>query len=114
MRSMTATSSVPARAAACVIALVLRAHGAELHADRSGTIESSFAAEPAALRQPVRVQPRASQFAAPYKPDVSPESARAVDQLYDELMRRTPAPVRGERPVRRGETAVERSRLADR
>jgi hypothetical protein len=46
------------------------------------------AAVPSALRDQSRVQPTAREFLPPYgKPDVSPQSARAVDQLYEELMR---------------------------
>jgi hypothetical protein len=38
-------------------------------------------------QHPVRVQPRAWEFAPPYKSDLSPDSARTVDELYDHLMR---------------------------
>jgi hypothetical protein len=38
-------------------------------------------------QQPVQVQPRGWQFAPPFKSDLSPDSARAVDELYSQLMR---------------------------
>jgi hypothetical protein len=39
----------------------------------------------------VSVQPRAKQFASPYKPDVSGNSARDVDALYRQLINQQPA-----------------------
>jgi hypothetical protein len=57
----------------------------------SDIVDLGPALAPAAPRQQGWVQPRAREFAAPYsKPDVSPESARAVDRLYDELMHGAP------------------------
>jgi hypothetical protein len=42
----------------------------------------------AGAQQPARVQPRAWEFSPPYHaPDLSPDSARAVDELYEQLMR---------------------------
>jgi hypothetical protein len=38
----------------------------------------------------VRVQPTANQFAVPNQPDVSPSSARAIDELYRQLIGEKP------------------------
>jgi hypothetical protein len=58
-------------------------------------------------RQRTRVQPQAWEFMPPYgKPDLSPESARAVDELYHKLMGKTrpgagaDLPHRGAAPTR--------------
>jgi hypothetical protein len=68
------------------IAITLGAHGAD-NSDGIGAL-STF--DPVTTLPPVRVQPRAWEFRAPGRgSDLSPESARAVDQLYEQLMRGT-------------------------
>lgn len=79
-----------------LLALPTRSSSADLNTDRPDTVEASTAT--ATARQGVRVQPRAWEFAPPYRqPDLSPESARNVDRLYDELIGWTPSK-RGTRP----------------
>jgi hypothetical protein len=66
------------------IAITFGAYGA----DQSDGIGAWSTYEPVTPRPPVRVQPRAWEFGPPGRgSDLSPESARAVDQLYEELMR---------------------------
>jgi hypothetical protein len=38
----------------------------------------------------VQLQPRARDFAAPHRPDVSPDSASKIDELYRKLIEQTP------------------------
>jgi hypothetical protein len=81
---------VLAAVAAGIFALSPCAYGAGLGADPFDTVGSGSSVERVAPRPGVRVQPRAWEFMPPYHdPDLSPDSARAVDQLYDKLMRRT-------------------------
>src|ERR1700722_16106736 len=66
------------------IAITFGAYGA----DQSDGIGALPTFDPVTPQPPVRVQPRAWEFAPPGRgSDLSPESARAVDQLYEELMR---------------------------
>jgi hypothetical protein len=61
------------------------------NADRSDPTAPSSPVASATPRQRAHNQPRAGEFTPPNgKPDLSPESARDVDRLYDELMHRTP------------------------
>jgi hypothetical protein len=70
----------------------LCASAAGLDADESRAIGPPAPAPTLARRAQGRVQPRAWEFAPPFgKPDLSPERAQIVDQLYVELMRQTPA-----------------------
>ena len=59
--------------------------------DHAGMGELLFPTELVTPQQVVRVQPRAWEFRAPYQSDLSPDSARAVDQLYNQLMREYPS-----------------------
>jgi hypothetical protein len=70
----------------------VHASAAGLDAGESPAIVPPTPARPAGGREQVRVQPRAWEFAPPYGiPDLPPERARIVDQLYEELMRSTPS-----------------------
>ena len=71
---------------ACV-AVTFGAHGA----DRSGQPSALHPCDLTGLPPRVQVQPRAWEFAPPMRnSDLSPDSARTVDQLYDQLMRSIP------------------------
>ena len=63
------------------------AYSAAAGPDASGAVELPSPIEFMMPQRPVRVQPRAWEFAPPYKSDLSPDSARAVDELYGQLMR---------------------------
>jgi hypothetical protein len=68
------------------IAIAFGAYGAD-PSEEVGAVSRFGSVSPP---PPVRVQPRAWEFAAPWRDsDLSPESARAVDQLYEEVMRGT-------------------------
>jgi hypothetical protein len=63
------------------------AYGAAAGPYASGAIEPPSPIEFVLPDRSVRVQPDAWEFAPPYKSDLSPDGARAVDELYGRLMR---------------------------
>ena len=67
------------------------AYAAGLDGDRTAAIVPAIPTTSETRQPQARVQPRAWEFAPPYgKPDLSPENARRVEQLYVEVMRAAP------------------------
>jgi hypothetical protein len=79
---------VLAVASAPVVAIPLSRASAESRSERSDAPAPSSSSL-ATRRDRVRVQPRVWEFTPPYgTPDLSPESVRELELLYDRLIRR--------------------------
>ena len=101
---------VEALQAAGVIMLALVA-GLLVSASRARAADGRGLLQPSTERagtDSVRAQPTAKQFAPPNQPDVNPNDARAVDELYRLLMGPQPADSLDPRSSTRPSGSVER------